>query len=30
MTGSCVVIDGGELACGGYTDQVLPFIYQTV
>jgi NAD(P)-dependent dehydrogenase (short-subunit alcohol dehydrogenase family) len=30
MTGSCIVIDGGELACGGYTDQVLPFIYQTV
>ncbi len=30
MTGSCIVIDGGELACGGYTDQVLPFIYKTV
>jgi NAD(P)-dependent dehydrogenase (short-subunit alcohol dehydrogenase family) len=30
MTGSFVVIDGGELACGGYTDAVLPFVYQTV
>jgi NAD(P)-dependent dehydrogenase (short-subunit alcohol dehydrogenase family) len=30
MTGSFIVIDGGELACGGYTDQVLPFVYQTV
>jgi 2-deoxy-D-gluconate 3-dehydrogenase len=30
MTGSFIVIDGGELACGGYTDQILPFVYQTV
>lgn len=30
MTGSCIVIDGGELAAGGYTDQVLPSVYQTV
>lgn len=30
MTGSFIVIDGGELACGGYTDQTLPFVYQTV
>ena len=30
MTGSAIVVDGGELACGGYTDQILPFVYQTV
>ena len=30
MTGSCVVIDGGELAAGGYTDQTIPFIYDTL
>ncbi len=30
MTGSYIVIDGGELAAGGYTDQVLPSVYQTV
>jgi NAD(P)-dependent dehydrogenase (short-subunit alcohol dehydrogenase family) len=27
VTGSIVVVDGGELAAGGYTDQTLPFIY---
>jgi NAD(P)-dependent dehydrogenase (short-subunit alcohol dehydrogenase family) len=30
MTGSVVVIDGGELAAGGYTDTTLPFIYDTL
>ncbi len=30
VTGSIVVVDGGELAAGGYTDRVLPFIYRTV
>lgn len=30
MTGSILVVDGGELAAGGYTDQVLPFIYRAV
>jgi NAD(P)-dependent dehydrogenase (short-subunit alcohol dehydrogenase family) len=30
MTGSIVVIDGGELAAAGYTDAVLPFIYDTL
>lgn len=30
MTGSFVVVDGGELAAGGYTDRILPFIYDTV
>ncbi len=29
MTGSIVVVDGGDLAAGGYTDGVLPFIYKT-
>lgn len=28
MTGSIVVLDGGELAAGGFTDATLPFIYQ--
>ncbi len=28
VTGSVVVIDGGELAAGGFTDATLPFIYQ--
>jgi len=27
VTGSVVVVDGGELAAGGYTDLTLPFIY---
>ncbi len=27
MTGSIVVVDGGDLAAGGYTDQTLPYIY---
>jgi NAD(P)-dependent dehydrogenase (short-subunit alcohol dehydrogenase family) len=27
VTGSVLVIDGGELAAGGYTDATLPFIY---
>lgn len=30
VTGSILVVDGGELAAGGYTDSVLPFIYKTV
>jgi NAD(P)-dependent dehydrogenase (short-subunit alcohol dehydrogenase family) len=30
MTGSCIVIDGGELAAGGYTDRTIPFIYDTL
>lgn len=30
MTGSVVSIDGGELAAAGYTDAVLPFIYDTL
>ena len=30
MTGSIVVVDGGDLAAGGYTDQTLPFIYETL
>lgn len=30
MTGSVLLIDGGELAAGGYTDAVLPFIYDTL
>jgi NAD(P)-dependent dehydrogenase (short-subunit alcohol dehydrogenase family) len=30
MTGSVINIDGGELAAGGYTDAVLPFIYDTL
>jgi len=30
MTGSCIIIDGGELAAGGYTDAILPFVYDTV
>lgn len=30
MTGSVVVIDGGELAAGGYTDAILPFIYDAL
>src|SRR5262249_25148565 len=28
MTGSIVVLDGGELAAGGFTDATLPFIYR--
>jgi len=30
MTGSIVVVDGGDLAAAGYTDQALPFIYNTI
>lgn len=30
VTGSFVVVDGGELAAGGYTDAILPFVYDTV
>jgi NAD(P)-dependent dehydrogenase (short-subunit alcohol dehydrogenase family) len=30
MTGSVVVLDGGELAAGGFTDFTLPFIYTTL
>jgi len=30
MTGSIIGIDGGEIAAGGYTDAVLPFIYETL
>ena len=30
VTGSVLVIDGGELAAGGYTDAVLPFVYDTI
>lgn len=30
MTGSVVSIDGGELAAAGYTDAVLPSIYETL
>jgi len=28
VTGAVVVVDGGELAAGGFTDATLPFIYQ--
>ena len=30
MTGTILVIDGGEMAAGGYTDAILPFIYDTL
>jgi NAD(P)-dependent dehydrogenase (short-subunit alcohol dehydrogenase family) len=30
VTGSILVIDGGEMAAGGYTEGVFPFIYQTL
>ena len=30
MTGSLVVIDGGDLAASGYSEGVLPFIYDTL
>lgn len=30
VTGSVLVIDGGEMACGGYTESTLPFIYDTL
>ncbi len=30
VTGSVVVVDGGEMAAGGYTDATLPFIYDTL
>lgn len=30
VTGSVIVIDGGELASGGYTEGVMPFIYDLI
>jgi NAD(P)-dependent dehydrogenase (short-subunit alcohol dehydrogenase family) len=27
VTGSVIVVDGGELASGGYTEGVMPYIY---
>lgn len=30
MTGSALIIDGGEMAAGGYTEGCFPFIYKTV
>jgi NAD(P)-dependent dehydrogenase (short-subunit alcohol dehydrogenase family) len=30
MTGSVVVIDGGDMAAAGYSEGVLPFIYDTL
>lgn len=30
MTGSALVIDGGEMAAGGYTEGCFPFIYKTI
>jgi 2-dehydro-3-deoxy-D-gluconate 5-dehydrogenase len=30
VTGSILLVDGGEMAAGGYTDRVFPFIYQTI
>jgi 2-deoxy-D-gluconate 3-dehydrogenase len=30
MTGSVLIVDGGEMAAGGYTDGVFPFIYKLV
>ena len=30
VTGAVIVVDGGDLAAGGYTDKVLPFIYDTL
>jgi NAD(P)-dependent dehydrogenase (short-subunit alcohol dehydrogenase family) len=30
VTGSVLVVDGGELAAGGYTDATMPFIYDTL
>ena len=30
MTGTVLVIDGGEMAAGGYTEAILPFIYDTL
>jgi NAD(P)-dependent dehydrogenase (short-subunit alcohol dehydrogenase family) len=30
MTGTVLVIDGGEMAAGGYTDAIMPFIYDTL
>jgi hypothetical protein len=30
MTGSVLIVDGGEMAAGGYTDGVFPFIYKMV
>jgi 2-dehydro-3-deoxy-D-gluconate 5-dehydrogenase len=30
VTGSVVVVDGGELASGGYTEGVMPYIYNLI
>ncbi len=30
MTGTVLVIDGGEMAAGGYTEATMPFIYDTL
>jgi NAD(P)-dependent dehydrogenase (short-subunit alcohol dehydrogenase family) len=30
VTGSVVVVDGGELACGGYTEGVMPYMYDLI
>jgi NAD(P)-dependent dehydrogenase (short-subunit alcohol dehydrogenase family) len=30
MTGSALIIDGGEMAAGGYTEGCFPFIYKTI
>jgi NAD(P)-dependent dehydrogenase (short-subunit alcohol dehydrogenase family) len=30
VTGSVIVVDGGELAAGGYTEGVMPYIYDLV
>ncbi len=30
VTGSTVVVDGGEMAAGGYTEALFPFIYDTL
>lgn len=30
MTGTVLVIDGGEMAAGGYTEAIMPFIYDTL
>jgi hypothetical protein len=27
VTGSALVVDGGEMAAGGYTEGVFPFIF---
>lgn len=30
VTGSVIVVDGGELACGGYTEGVMPYMYDLI